>query len=158
MGKMMKKTVIEPEPRKELREFNYFFKEIDDLYHEIARKIGVSDSVFEILYTILSLGDGCLQKDICRMAFVRKQTVNSSIQKMKQDGLIFLKRGNGREMHIYLTEKGQRFAKEYIAPVIVMENGVFEELTKEERHELLGLSGKYLQCFRRRAKEFMDLV
>lgn len=150
-----RETEKEQKPRQESREFNYFFKEMDDLYHEIAWKIGISDSVFEILYTIFILGDGCRQKDICKMAFVRKQTVNSAIQKMKKEGLLLLKPGSRREMYIYLTETGKQFVREYIAPVVAMENGVFEELTEEERRELLRLTEKYLQCFRKKAGEFV---
>lgn len=154
MGKKTTNTCREQEPGPELQEFNCFFKEMNDLYHEIARNIGVSDSVFDILYAIVSLGDGCLQRDICHMVFVPKQTVNTAIQKMKQERLISLEHGNRREMHIYLTERGKCFAKEQIAPVIAMENEVFEAMTEEERDEFLRLNRKYLQCFREKVKQF----
>ena len=58
----------------ELKEFNRVYKEMDDLYHEIALKLGLSDSAFIILYALCEQGNGCLQKDICAQAFVSKQT------------------------------------------------------------------------------------
>lgn len=58
----------------ELREFNKIYKEFDDLWHETALHIGLSDSAFDILYSVYCLGDGCLQRDICALSFGRKQT------------------------------------------------------------------------------------
>ena len=48
----------------ELREFNRLYKRLDDLYHSLSLKMGMSDSTFIILYTIAELGDGCSQKEI----------------------------------------------------------------------------------------------
>lgn len=52
-----------------LRAFNRIDKELDDVYHEVALRMNISDSAFTIFYIIHELGDGCLQKDICREAF-----------------------------------------------------------------------------------------
>ena len=62
----------------EVQQFNRLYKELDDLYHEIALAMGLSDSAFAVMYVVGTLGDGCLQRDICREAYVSKQTVNSS--------------------------------------------------------------------------------
>ncbi|MFR1493246.1 MAG: MarR family transcriptional regulator [Eubacterium ventriosum] len=43
--------------------------------------MGLSDSAFDILYSIVDLGDGCSQSDICKYSCLSKQTVNSSIKK-----------------------------------------------------------------------------
>lgn len=59
----------------ELREFNCLYKEVDEIYHEIALKMGISDSGFIILYALAELGDGCLQKDIAKIYYISKQTV-----------------------------------------------------------------------------------
>ena len=48
-----------------LRNFNRIDKEFNDIYHEVALKMGISDSAFSIFYILNDLGDGCLQKDIC---------------------------------------------------------------------------------------------
>lgn len=49
---------------KPLLEFNKFYKELNDLYHETALNAGLSESSFDILYSVFELGDGCLQSDI----------------------------------------------------------------------------------------------
>ena len=48
-----------------IREFNRLYKELDDLYHNLALRQGLSDSASIILYALYLLGDGCLQRDIC---------------------------------------------------------------------------------------------
>ena len=91
-----------------LRNFNRIDKEFNDIYHEVALKMGISDSAFSIFYILHDLGDGCLQKDICYEAFANKQTVNSSIRKLEREGYLYLKHGRGRDKHIFLTETGRR--------------------------------------------------
>lgn len=70
----------------EIQKFNRLYKEQDDLYHDIALYAGLSDSACSILYAICVLGDGCLQRDICREAFTSKQTINSSVRNLEKKG------------------------------------------------------------------------
>ena len=67
---------------KHLEEFNRLYREMDQIYHGLAVKMGLSDSAFIILYTIMELGEGCLQKDIADWCSLSRQTVNSSIQNL----------------------------------------------------------------------------
>ena len=68
---------MEERQQNDVNEFNRLYKEMDDLYHDIALKLGLSDSALTIFYAICELGDGCLQKDICSQSFCSKQTINS---------------------------------------------------------------------------------
>lgn len=135
-----------------LKEFNLLSKEISDTYAELNRSLGISGSVFDILYTISNLGDGCLQKDICAMSFTSKQTINSAIRKMEQEKLLYLTPGKGREMHIHLTSAGKKIMEEKIYPVIQTENQIFEEMSESERKEYIRLTRKYLQRMRELTK------
>lgn len=76
----------------ELRTFNRIYREIDDLYHEIALKLGISDSAFLIFYTIVECGGGCLQIDIANRYSISKQTISSAVRKLEAQGFIVLKR------------------------------------------------------------------
>lgn len=134
-------------------EFNRLTKAISELYHDISTHLGISDSVFDIFYAIVALGDGCCQKDICDYAFTSKQTIHSAIHKLEKDGLIYLESGKGREMHIFLTEKGNRFMEKKIAPVIAMENDACTQMDTKEIDTLLRLTEKYLNCLRSQFKE-----
>lgn len=146
---------MELQPSKELKEFTLIFKEMDDLYHDIALKLGLSDSAFIILYTICTIGDGCLQKDICNTAYISKQTVNSSIKNLERSGILSLKAGKGRDMHIHLTPVGKKVLEEKIIPVIQMENQVFAELSPKERQLLLELTKKYMIQLRDKSEKLL---
>ncbi len=143
---------------KEIHEFNHIYKELDDLYHEIALKIGISNSALAILYTVCVLGDGCLQKDVCQEAYISKQTVNSSVRKLEKNGYLYLEQGTGRDKHIRLTEMGRRFVKEKIRPVIRMENEAFLDMEPEERKKFISLSRKYVDRFRIREKKLLEVL
>lgn len=131
-----------------LKDFIRMDKELDDLYHDVASKMNLSDSAFTIFYIICELGDGCLQRDICREAFANKQTINSSIRKLEQEGYLFLKQGRGRDKHIFFTEKGKQFIESRIVPVMEAEKEAFSALTSREQEELLRLSRKNIDFLR----------
>ena len=136
-----------------LREYNRIYKEVNDIYREIAAKFGLSNSTFDILYTICEVGDGCLQKDVCDATFIPKQTVNSSIRKLEQEGYLTFSSGKGREKHIHLTESGHTLLKKTIFPIVKAENQAFTELSQEECETLLKLHGKYISALRAKFSE-----
>lgn len=132
----------------ELREFNCLYKEIEDLYHEVALKSGLSDSSHLILYTIVELGDGCLQIDIAKRYSISKQTISSSIRTLERKGYIYLKHGKKRDMHLHLTPEGEIFARKHILPLMEVENSVFSIMSPEDSREFLRLSHKYHEIFK----------
>lgn len=136
----------------ELKEFNRIYRELNDIYHDMALKTGLSDSAFDIFYAIAVMGNGCLQRDICRMTFLSKQTIHSSVQKLCKDGYIYLKKGAGRSMHIFLTPAGETLTAEKILPFIAIEQKSFEDMTPEETRDLLRLYRKYTSKLRENAE------
>lgn len=135
---------------KYLKEYNHIYKEANDIYHEIARKLQLSDSALDIFYTIFEMGDNCLQRDICKASCMPKQTDNSSIRKLQTDGYLTLSPGKGRSMHIHLTPSGQKLIQEKLVPLIRIENDAFEDMTVEECEQLIHLNAKYNQTLRSR--------
>ena len=77
-------------------EYTHLAGEINSLYHEAAVKMGISDSVMNILYVICEKGDRCLQSEISRLTGISRQTINSAIRKLEKDGIVYLKQGQGR--------------------------------------------------------------
>ena len=138
---------------KQLEEFNRLYREMDQIYHGLAVRLGLSDSAFIILYTIAELGEGCLQKDIASWCSLSRQTVNSSIQNLKAQGFLFLDSGKGREKEIFLTEEGKGLIEEKIFPVMELEQSVFEEMSPKECREMLKLMEKYVGKLRKKAEE-----
>lgn len=141
----------------EVQQFNRLYKELDDIYHEIALAIGVSDSALAVLYVVCTLGNGCLQKDICREAYVSKQTISSSVRNLEKKGFLYLEK-SGRDKHICLTEKGRQFVEQKIRPVVDMENRAFLEMEPDERAEFIRLSQKYVDLFGKKEKELLEVL
>ena len=137
-----------PSISRPLAAFNKFYKEIHDIYHEMSVNAGLSDSSFDILYSIFELGDGCLQSDIRRISFLPKQTINSSIHKLEKDGYIYFSNGRGRTKHINLTEEGKILIQEKIYPIINCENNSFSSLDEKEQMLMLKISAKYIKSLR----------
>ena len=140
----------------ELRELNRLYKELDDIYHNIALKLNLSDSAFIIFYTLCEVGEGCSQKDICNQAAISKKTINSAIQKLEQEDYICMRHGKGRQMQIYLTEKGQKMLQEKTYPVMQIENNVFQKMEETEARELLRLFQKYVLQLQAEARELLE--
>lgn len=143
---------------KYLKEYNHIYKEANDIYHEIARKLQLSDSALDIFYTIFEMGDNCLQRDICKASCMPKQTVNSSIRKLQTDGYLTLSPGKGRSMHIHLTPSGQKLIQEKLVPLIRIENDAFEDMTVEECEQLIHLNAKYNQALRSRLSNLEEYL
>ncbi len=138
--------------------FDYIYKRMDDLYHAISLKIGISDAAFLVLYSIAESGTGCQQKDIAYQYAISRQTVNSASKKLEENGFIQLTPGKGRNMLLTFTEKGKEFAEKNILPVIDMENNAFNTLTEIEQKELLRLAEKYMTAFTKETKQFLSQI
>ena len=102
---------MESKQNRALKEFDSLYKMIDDVYHEIALSMHLTDSAFLILYCLLELGDGCSQKDICKLYSISKQTVNSSVKSLEDKGVLIRKAGVGRDIHLFFTEFGREFSE-----------------------------------------------
>lgn len=103
--------------KRDARLFCKLCGEMNDLYHELTLKSGITESVFAVFYGIAVLGDGCLQKDICDEFYANKQTINVSVRKLKQTGYLYLEPGKGRDKHIRLTDLGKQFVEKIFFPL-----------------------------------------
>lgn len=128
----------------ELREYNRVYSETNDIYHSIAKVLGLSDSAFDVFYALYVLGDGCSQKDICDYSYISKQTIHSSIRRLEQEHLLEMRPGWGREMRIFPTDAGRALMREKIAPVAEAENRALLRFSAEERTCFLRLLREYV--------------
>jgi len=110
---------------KEMREYCRIYKELSEVYHMIALRLGMSDSVFDILYAVYVLGEGCTQKDIGKYACATKSTIHSAVHKLERDGILRLERRNARESRVFLTPAGRALVDRKIARVVDMEERAF---------------------------------
>lgn len=132
-----------------MRRFNYLMGETSALYHKAALKLGMSDSVMSILYTILSEGSPCSIGTIRRLSGLSRQTINSALRKLEDDGIIRLKAVDKKQKSVLLTENGERLAEETVAKLIEAENCVYGAWSDEELSEYLRLTDRYLTEIKR---------
>ena len=105
-----------------IHEINYLCAEIDALYHQASRKLGLSDSVSRVLYTICDTGEDCLLSDIYKKSGTSKQTVNSAIRQLEREGALYLEPYRGRSKRVVLTEQGRALMERTAARIYEAEN------------------------------------
>ncbi len=130
-------------------QYTYLAGEINALYHEAAVKMGLSDSVQNILYVLCDQGSRCSQSEIGRLTGISRQTINSAIRKLERDGIVYLEQGRGRNTIVCLTEQGKAFAAQRVVPLLEAEQKIWNEWTPEEQREYLRLTQKYRDGLKR---------
>ncbi len=133
---------------------NNMLCEIDNLYQSMLLSKGLSDSEYIVMFSILELGEGCLQKDIADNSYFNKKTINSTIKKLEKNGLIKLQAGKYPNMHIYLTEDGKAYIKQKIIPIIEVENNVMNSAMDEEFINLSETYTKYINILKQEVNKF----
>lgn len=127
----------------QLRAYNYLTSEIGMLFHEAGLHYGISDSVQNILYTLLTMGPDCTQSDISRLSGVPKQTINSAIRKLERDGMLYLEGQSAKSKLVRLTEAGQALAEQAVMPLIRAECDIFKTWSDSDRAALFQLTTRY---------------
>ena len=94
------------------RIYAYLSAEITSLYHKAAVKMGISDTVLNILYVLCEKEGQCLQSDIFRLTGISRQTINSAIRKLEKSELVYLEQREGRK--IFLRKKFSHYFKSKI--------------------------------------------
>lgn len=137
----------------EARRYNHILSEIDAIYHEIALKQGFSDSVQTVLY-LLSEHDGvCLLHDLVKQSGISKQTINSALRRLENDGLIYLESAGGKSKRILLTPEGSKVVHETVDKIIAMENKIYGSWKPEEWTFYLELTERFLHDLKKEWKE-----
>lgn len=118
--------------------------EISECYHNASTRLGLSDSIMQILYVISLEGDGCLIRDIIRYTGLSKQTVNSALRAMERDGYLQLAAADGKKKTAILTESGKELAENTAKKMIRAEVAVFDAWAPEDRSAYLELTKRFL--------------
>ncbi|MDE6456362.1 MAG: MarR family winged helix-turn-helix transcriptional regulator [Dysosmobacter sp.] len=128
---------------------------IDEFYHELAVRQGLSDSALLVLWSLEDLGEGCTQTGICRQFALTKQTVHSSVQKLSKDGLLSLRPGPGREVRVYPTEAGRALIREKVIPLKKAEEAASQRMGEAELASMLRLTQTWFSLFQEEAASIL---
>lgn len=127
-----------------LLEYNKIIKENDNIYRNAAKAMGIAECVLWILYTIQIESQPLTQSEICNIMYQPKQTVNSALKNLKEDGYIELfYAGDHRKKQIRLTGKGIELAQKTSDKVIKAELSAFSSLSDGEQETFIKLFKKY---------------
>lgn len=135
-----------------LKRYNLLVSEIEAVYHDAARRLKLSDSVLNILYTIYWCGGECLLSDITASG-ISKQTINSALRRLETDNIVYLKAYEGRKKKVCLTDTGYQFVEDTVFHLIKIENEIFGSWSDEEKSTYIELTQRYLTTLREKVKE-----
>ena len=148
---VLQEDVMQGKSRESLNRFNYLFGETEALYHEMAHKLGLSDSAMKILYTVCDTGEPCPLQEVCRRSGLSKQTVNSALRKLEREQVLYLETAGGRGKQVRLTESGRKLAESTVLRIIEIENAVFGAWATEDVQTYLALTERFLNDVKQRA-------
>ncbi len=133
----------------QLTMFNQLYKELDDLYHNIARHFDLPYSALWVLYSVVENDIPYTQTDLCEKWHFSKQTVNTILKNLESCGLIQLVTANNNRKSklIALTESGKELAEKTVVSLKEIEQSTFGGLEENERQEYLRIARKYIDLF-----------
>ena len=133
----------------ELHRINYLVTETEALYHQASLKLGITDSVSIVLYSIYVSEELCLLSNIYKQSGISKQTVNSAIRNLETKGILYLEQYSGKTKKIVLTTKGNDYINQTVAKLYEAEIQAFESWSTQEINTYINLMEKYSNCFRK---------
>ena len=146
---------METGTEKRYQEFISASKEIDDVYHMLALKFGLSNSAMWILCTMREANRELTQSEIAQEMSMSRQTVNSTIKNLEKQGYLRLEvvSGDRRNKILSFTEEGETFVKRTVDRVLSLEHQVFENLEVEEQEKITQILRKYTRFMREGAEK-----
>ena len=119
--------------------------EEDEIYDNAISEFGFSNGVMMIIWTLCEFKRPCTQKEICDFWHESKQTINSAVKKLLEEGIIDIAVSpeNQREKLITFTEKGKFLAMRTVEKMMDAEKNAFGRLSEEEQSEFIRINKKH---------------
>ena len=108
-----------------------------------------------IIYVLCGQANQALQSESCSNSGISRQTMNSALSKWEQEGRVRVEPDKGMNTMVSLTEEGQKFAAEKVAPRFQIENKIWSEWTAAEQQQYLELTQKYRDSLKKKLKELL---
>ncbi len=119
------------------------------IYTKWTNAQNVNYPTFRVLYA-LSRKESLTQKEIVDYFGLTKQSVNTVIRQLREEGYVTLELGidDRREKYIHLTATGKKYATEFLTPLLRMEERVCANIDPKrlsDMHETLELFNLLLE-------------
>ena len=131
------------ENNENLMRFINLDKELSSFYQKQSKKLEISETTILILYAIRASENGVTQKEIIEEYLLPKQTVNSAMKKLLDEGKVFVSEKNGREKRFLLTKEGVKMAAKSADLILEAEKKAFFSFTEKEQKTIVSLLEKY---------------
>lgn len=120
-----------------LAEFNGIWQQLSALYRRRALEYGISEGVMWVLYSLTLEGGKMMQRDLCLLTGLPKQTVHSALKKLEGEGYIVQESGEDhRTKWVLLTVSGHELAERTAGDLIHREEQALGSLPEQERRAL----------------------
>ncbi len=122
-------------------------RKTDELYGSVTSCFDLSKGSMMVIWTMFDFGRPCTQKEICKDWLGNKQTINSAVKKLIEEGIIDIAPSpdNFREKLLSFTEKGKFLALRTAGKLVQADKNAFERLSEEEQNEALRISQKHYE-------------
>ncbi len=130
----------------QLEKWNILLKRQDAFYHQCAKKSGLADAQFWVLYALCEAEQALCQNTFCENWRYSKQTVSAAVASLEKAGLVYLTyaEGSRKQKDIHLTEEGEAFCNKNIRTLQAVEEKVLMSLSDTERNTFFHLLGYLL--------------
>ena len=119
----------------ELEKWNQLLKHQNQIYHQYAKKINLTEPQFWILYALCETKEPLFQNIFCENWTYNKQTVSASVSSLEKSGLVTLSfaKGSRKKKQLHLTAKGEDFCNQYIRTLQHTEEKILGTLSQKEK-------------------------
>lgn len=91
--------------------------------------------------------------EICTLSGISRQTINSALRKLEEEGIVYLEDMGGRRKRVCLTDKGRNLAEHKVVRLMEIENGILDSWPKAEMEQYLESMEKYLTALKNKIAE-----
>lgn len=129
---------------------NQLYLEIEGLYHDYAKRHGLSDSMLWLLYSLQLHHEQPTQRMLCDEWHTSPQTMNYALKVLERKGYVSLEPlpGGRHNKAIVITRQGQALIEEVVEPLMQGERRAFRTLNVTEQGQLLSLTSKLVSALR----------
>ncbi len=130
----------------ELSKLNRLCKKQEEIYHQWAKKAGLTDTQFWVLYALCEAEKPLCQNAFCENWCYSKQTVSTAVANLEAAGLIRLDyaEGSRKQKDIILTKKGEAFCSANIRTLMQAEASALMGLEEAERETFFKVFDRFL--------------
>lgn len=131
-----------------LQRVAFISSQVDAGFHETAKALGISDSKLALLYALRMFGNSLPMKDLIGWSALPKQTADSALGKMREEGLVVQESMGGRAQKVTLTQRGIEEARVTADRLIEAEDEMISSWSAARKAHYMAACEDYVHMLR----------